>query len=130
LLVDMATLTGAARVALGPELPALFGSRNETVEALLRHGRAHADPLWPMPLWDGYEDEIASRVADINNVSGSTFAGAVIGGLFLRRFVSAARDWLHVDLYAWNGKDRPGRSVGGEPQAVRALYALLVERFG
>jgi leucyl aminopeptidase len=130
LLVDMATLTGAARVALGPELPALFGSRNETVEALLRHGRALADPLWPMPLWDGYDDEIASRVADINNVSGSTFAGAVIGGLFLRRFVSAARDWLHVDLYAWNPKDRPGRTVGGEPQAVRALYALLVERFG
>jgi leucyl aminopeptidase len=130
LLVDMATLTGAARVALGPELPALFGSRTETVEALLRHARAHADPLWPMPLWDGYEDEIASRVADMNNVSASTFAGAVIGGLFLRRFVGAARDWLHVDLYAWNGKDRPGRSVGGEPQAVRALYALLVERFG
>ena len=130
LLVDMATLTGAARVALGPELPALFGSRTETVEALLRHARAHADPLWPMPLWDGYDDEIASRVADMNNVSGSTFAGAVIGGLFLRRFVSAARDWLHVDLYAWNPKDRPGRSVGGEPQAVRALYALLVERFG
>jgi leucyl aminopeptidase len=130
LLVDMATLTGAARVALGHELPALFGSRTETVEALLRHARAHADPLWPMPLWDGYEDEIASRVADMNNVSASTFAGAVIGGLFLRRFVGAARDWLHVDLYAWNGKDRPGRSVGGEPQAVRALYALLVERFG
>jgi leucyl aminopeptidase len=130
LLVDMATLTGAARVALGPELPAVFGSRTETVEALLRHARAHADPLWPMPLWDGYDDEIASRVADMNNVSGSTFAGAVIGGLFLRRFVSAARDWLHVDLYAWNPKDRPGRSVGAEPQAVRALYALLVERFG
>ena len=83
-----------------------------------------------MPLWDGYDDEIASKVADINNVSGSTFAGAVIGGLFLRRFVSAARDWLHVDLYGWNRKDRPGRPVGGEPQAVRALYALLVERFG
>jgi len=69
-------------------------------------------------------------VADINNVSSSAFAGALIGGLFLRRFVSPQRDWLHVDLYAWNGKERPGRSVGGEPQAVRALYALLVERFG
>jgi len=83
-----------------------------------------------MPLWDGYDDEISSKVADLNNVSGSTFAGAVIGGLFLRRFVAASRDWLHVDLYAWNGKDRPGRPVGAEPQAVRALFALLVERYG
>jgi leucyl aminopeptidase len=130
LLVDMATLTGAARTALGPELPALFGSHPATVDALLRHGRSIADPLWPMPLWDGYDDEIASKVADLNNVSSSTFAGAVIGGLFLRRFVTESRDWLHVDLYAWNGKDRPGRPVGAEPQAVRALHALLVERFG
>jgi leucyl aminopeptidase len=130
LLVDMATLTGAARIALGPELPALFGSKPATVDALLRHGRALADPLWPLPLWDGYDDEIASKVADLNNVSGSTFAGAVIGGLFLRRFVAASRDWLHVDLYAWNSKDRPGRPVGAEPQAVRALFALLVERYG
>jgi leucyl aminopeptidase len=130
LLVDLATLTGAARVALGPELPALFGSRVETVEALLRHGRETGDPLWPMPLWDGYEDEFASRVGDINNVSASPLAGSIIAGLFLRRFVTEARDWLHVDLYAWNGKDRPGRPIGAEPQAVRALYALLVERYG
>jgi len=130
LLVDLATLTGAARIALGPELPAVFGTRDETLDALLRHGRRVADPLWPLPLWDGYDDEIASKIADINNVSGSTFAGAIIGGLFLRRFVTEARDWLHVDLYGWNPKDRPGRPVGGEPQAVRALYALLVERYG
>jgi leucyl aminopeptidase len=130
LLVDLATLTGAARVALGPELPALFGSRTATVEALARHGRELGDPLWPMPLWDGYDDEITSRVGDINNVSALPFAGSIIGGLFLRRFVTEARDWLHVDLYAWNGKDRPGRPVGAEPQAVRALYALLVERYG
>ncbi len=130
LLVDMATLTGAARVALGPELPALFGSRPATVDTLARHGRAVADPLWPMPLWDGYDDELASKVADLSNVSGSAFAGAIMGGLFLRRFVAPQRDWLHVDLYAWNGRERPGRPVGAEPQAVRALYALLVERFG
>jgi leucyl aminopeptidase len=130
LLVDLATLTGAARVALGPELPALFGNRAATVEALVRHGRETGDPLWPMPLWDGYDEELASRVADINNVSVSPLAGAIIGGLFLRRFVKEASDWLHVDLYAWNGKDRPGRPVGAEPQAVRALYALLVERYG
>lgn len=130
LLIDLATLTGAARTALGPELPALFGNRSTTVDALARHGRELADPLWPMPLWDGYDDEIASKVADLNNVSSTAFAGAIIGGLFLRRFVTAAPDWLHVDLYAWNSKDRPGRPVGAEPQAVRALYALLVDRFG
>jgi leucyl aminopeptidase len=130
LLVDLATLTGAARIALGPELPAVFGSREATVEALLRHGRRLADPLWPLPLWTGYDDELSSKVADLNNVSGSTFAGSIIGGLFLRRFVTEAQDWLHVDLYGWNPKDRPGRPVGAEPQAVRALYALLVERYG
>jgi leucyl aminopeptidase len=130
LLIDLATLTGAARVALGPELPALYGSRPVTVEALARLGRGLGDPLWPMPLWEGYEEEIASRVADINNVSSSPFAGSVIAALFLRRFVSPDRDWVHVDLYAWNGKERPGRPVGAEPQAVRALYALLVERYG
>jgi leucyl aminopeptidase len=130
LLIDLATLTGAARVALGPELPALFGTREETVDALLRHGRRMADPLWPMPLWAGYDDDIASKIADVNNASSSTFAGAIIGGLFLKRFVTESKDWLHVDLFGWNPKDRPGRPVGAEPQAVRALYALLAERYG
>ncbi|MFO1395225.1 MAG: leucyl aminopeptidase family protein, partial [Steroidobacteraceae bacterium] len=130
LLVDLATLTGAARVALGPELPALFGKREATVQSLATHGRALGDPLWPMPLWDGYDDEFSSRVGDINNVSPSGFAGSIIGALFLRRFVTASPDWVHVDLYAWNARDRPGRPVGAEPQAVRALWALLVERYG
>jgi leucyl aminopeptidase len=130
LLVDLATLTGAARIALGPELPALFGNRDDTVEALFQQGRRLADPVWPMPLWDGYDDDFPSKIADINNVSGSTFAGAIIGGLFLRRFVSPGTDWLHLDLFGWNPKERPGRPVGGEPQAIRALHALLVERYG
>lgn len=130
LLVDLATLTGAARVALGPELPALFGKRPATVEALLGHGRRVADPLWQMPLWAGYEDDIASKVADVNNVSASTFAGAIIGALFLQRFVTLTTDWMHVDLFAWNPRERPGRPVGAEPQAVRALFALLTERYG
>jgi leucyl aminopeptidase len=130
LLVDFATLTGAARIALGPDLPALFGNRDATVQALVHHGRRLADPLWPMPLWDGYDDEFSSKVADINNVSGSTFAGAIIGGLFLRRFVSPGTDWLHLDLFGWNPKERPGRPVGAEPQTVRAVHALLVERYG
>jgi leucyl aminopeptidase len=100
------------------------------VDALLRHGRRVADPLWPMPLWAGYDDDIASKIADVNNASSSTFAGAIIGGLFLKRFVTESKDWLHVDLFGWNPKDRPGRPVGAEPQAVRALYALLAERYG
>jgi leucyl aminopeptidase len=129
LIVDLATLTGAARVALGPELPALYGTREDTVAALLRHGRRLADPLWHMPLWGGYDEDLASKVADVNNVSASTFAGSIIAALFLRRFVDPRQDWLHVDLYAWNGKDRPGRPVGAEPQAVRALYALIAERY-
>lgn len=129
LLIDLATLTGAARVALGTELPALFGNCPATVEAIAQHGRALADPLWPMPLWSGYEDEISSRVADINNVSSSGFGGAIIAALYLRRFVGQSLDWVHIDLYAWNGKDRPGRPVGGEAQGVRALFAYLAERY-
>jgi leucyl aminopeptidase len=130
LLVDLATLTGAARIALGPDLPAVFGTRQGTVDALLRHGRAVADPLWQMPLWSGYDDDIASKVADVNNASAATFAGAIIGALFLKRFVTRSPDWLHVDLFAWNPKERPGRPVGAEAHAVRALYAMLAERYG
>ena len=130
LMIDLATLTGAARVALGPELPAVFGTRQETVDALLQHGRRVADPLWQMPLWGGYDDDIASKVADLNNASASAFAGAIIGALFLRRFVTQSPDWLHVDLFAWNPKERPGRPVGAEAHAVRALYSMLVERYG
>jgi leucyl aminopeptidase len=130
LMIDLATLTGAARIALGPDLPAVFGTRQATVDALLSHGRRVADPLWPMPLWAGYDDDIASKVADLNNASASTFAGAIIGALFLRRFVTRTTDWLHVDLFAWNPKERPGRPVGAEAHAVRALFSMLVERYG
>jgi leucyl aminopeptidase len=130
LLVDLATLTGAARVALGPDLPAVFGTRQETVDALLRHGRRVADPLWHLPLWAGYDDDIASKVAEALLTSATAFAGAIIGALFLKRFVTQSRDWLHVDLFAWNPKERPGRPVGAEAHAVRALFALLAERYG
>ena len=129
LMVDLATLTGAARVALGPDIPAVFGTRQETIDALLRAGRRVADPLWQMPLWSGYDDDIASKVADINNASASAFAGAIIGALYLKRFVTSAQDWVHVDLFAWNPKERPGRPVGAEAHAVRALYAMLAERY-
>lgn len=129
LIIDMATLTGAARVALGPELPALFATDVTMANEVVRIGFAQSDPLWPMPMWSGYEDELASKIADLNNVSSSGFSGAIIGALFLRRFVTAARAWMHIDLYAWNGKDRPGRPVGAEPQAIRALYFFLQARY-
>jgi leucyl aminopeptidase len=129
-LIDLATLTGAARVALGPELPALYGTRQETLDALVGHGRRVADPLWPMPLWSGYDDDIASKVADVSNASASSFAGSIVAALYLRRFVTHTTDWVHVDLYAWNPRERPGRPVGGEAQAVRALFAMLSERYG
>jgi leucyl aminopeptidase len=130
LMVDFATLTGAARVALGPELPALFGEDEQLVAAVARAAQAENDPLWPMPLWLPYDDELCSKIADLNNVSPSSFAGAIFGALFLRRFVTAAPRWLHIDLYAWNPKDRPGRAVGGEAQGVRALYRFLTQRYG
>jgi leucyl aminopeptidase len=129
LIIDFATLTGAARVALGPELPALFGNDERLVQELARVAAAEHDPLWPMPLWGGYEDELASKIADLNNVASSTFAGAIFGALFLKRFVTES-PWMHIDLYAWNSKDRPGRGVGAEAQALRGVYRYLVERFG
>jgi len=129
LIIDFATLTGAARVALGPELPALFGNDDQIVQELARTAAAEHDPLWPMPLWAGYDDELASKIADLNNVASSTFAGAIFGALFLKRFVTES-PWVHIDIYAWNSKDRPGRGVGGEAQGLRAVYRYLVERFG
>jgi len=130
LLIDLATLTGAARTALGPDLPAAFSLQETLAVELAELGRAHADPVWPMPLWMGYDDEFSSRVADINNVSASPFAGAIIAALFLKRFVTATPNWLHLDLYAWNPRDRPGRPPGAEAQCVRALYQLIRGRFG
>ena len=122
LIVDLATLTGAARVALGPELPALYGTREDTVAALLRHGRRLADPLWHMPLWGGYDEDLASKVADVNNVSASTFAGSIIGALFLRRFVDpsaglAARGSLRLER---QGSARAGRSAPSRRRCARS----------
>ena len=130
LMVDLATLTGAARTALGPDLPAAFGSNEALVAELKSAGEEEGDPVWPMPLWSGYDEELASRVADVANVAAGAFAGAIFGALFLKRFVTASPAWLHLDLYAWNPKDRPGRPQGGEVQCVRALYRLIRRRFG
>jgi leucyl aminopeptidase len=130
LLIDLATLTGAARVALGPELPALFAPDDALAAEVLAAARRAHDPMWQLPLWAGYDDDYSSKVADVANVSAAPFAGAIIGALFLRRFVGETTPWLHLDLYGWNGKERPGRPVGGEAQCVRALHDLLHRRYG
>jgi leucyl aminopeptidase len=128
LIVDMATLTGAARVALGPDVPPFFTDNDALAERLTRHAAAENDPLWRLPLWPPYASMLDSKVADINNVGGS-FGGAITAALFLRRFVTAAKAWLHIDLYAWTASARPARPEGGECQAARALYALLAQRY-
>lgn len=129
LLIDLATLTGAARTALGPELPAAYSPSGDLLDALRRKGEEESDPVWPLPLWPGYDDELASKIADLGNVSSTPFAGSIIAALFLKRFVTETPNWLHLDLYAWNGKDRPGRPVGAEAQCVRALFQLLRSRY-
>ena len=128
LLIDLATLTGAARVALGPELPAVYSTDASLLASLREIGDDEMDPVWPMPLWAGYDDEFSSKVADIGNVSAGSFAGSPIAALFLKRFVTATPRWLHVDLFAWNPKERPGRPVGAEAQCVRSVYRLIRSR--
>lgn len=127
LLIDAATLTGAARVALGPDLPALFCPQDGLAEQVVRHGTAQYDPLWRLPLWQGYEPWLSSNVADMNNVSSKPMAGAVVAALFLHRFVPENIPWLHVDTYAWNDQWRPGRPEGGEALGLRALFATIRE---
>ena len=130
LLIDCATLTGAARVALGPELPALFSNHDPTAEALIGHGLEERDPLWRLPLYKPYRRGLDSKVADLNNLWDSPFAGAITAALFLQEFVSAGTPWVHIDMMAWNSTARPGRPEGGEAMALRALYALVAERAG
>ncbi|MDQ0317378.1 leucyl aminopeptidase family protein [Amorphus orientalis] len=128
LLIDFATLTGAARVALGPELPALFTPDDDLAASILRHGEAVDDPLWRLPLWPGYRAWIKSEVADVNHISSQPLAGAITAALFLEKFVEKAPSWAHIDLFAWSSSDRPGYPKGGAAQTIRALYSLLKDR--
>jgi len=130
LIADMATLTGAARVALGTEVVPFYTDDDALADEVVRCSAAEQDPLWRMPLWQPYDQLLESKVADVNNVPSGGFAGSITAAMFLRRFVTAARSWLHCDIYAWNQTSRPGRPEGGECQAARALYALLVARYG
>jgi len=130
LIIDMGTLTGAARVALGPELPPFYTDDDKLATAVTRAAEAENDPVWRMPLWPNYDKMLDSKVADVNNVSSSSFAGSITCALFLKRFVEATTPWLHFDIYGWVPSARSGRPEGGECQVARALYALLTERYG
>jgi leucyl aminopeptidase len=130
LLIDMGTLTGAARVALGPDLPPFYTGDETLAADLTRLAQTERDPLWRMPLWAPYDANLDSKIADVNNVSPGGFAGSITCALFLQRFVARAKAWAHVDIYAWNPTTKPARPEGGECQAARALYALLCERYG
>lgn len=130
LLIDLGTLTGAARVALGPDLPPFY-TNDETLAAdVARHARTENDPLWRMPLWMPYDSWLDSKTANLNNAPGGAFAGSITCALFLKRFVESAKSWLHVDIYGWTPSAKPARPEGGECQAARAIYKLLSERYG
>ncbi len=129
LIIDLATLTGAARVALGAQLPALFSKHHDTARDLVDLGMKLDDPLWHMPLWAPYKSGIESTIGDIVNTGKSALAGAINAALFLEYFVPENQDWLHIDLFAWNDTARPGRPIGGEAQTIRTLLAYLEERF-
>jgi leucyl aminopeptidase len=130
LILDFATLTGAARVALGPDLPALFANDDSLADSLLAGGTEVADPVWRMPLWAPYEEMLASDVADLGNAADGPMAGAVTAALFLRKFVPEATPWAHLDTYAWRGAAKPGRPKGGDAFGLRAAWAALSARYG
>ena len=129
LILDFATLTGAARVALGPDLPATFANDDALADALLAAGTAVGDPLWRLPLWDGYDELLKSDIADLVNAPDGGFAGAVTAALFLRRFVPAGTAWAHLDTFAWRPTGKPGRPKGGEALGLRAAWAMLKARY-
>ena len=130
LIVDFATLTGAARIALGPDLPAMFANDEGLAEEMLSAAQEVSDPIWRMPLWDGYDEMLKSSVADLCNSSDSPMAGSVTAALFLRRFVPEGTPWVHFDTFAWRPSAKPGRAKGGEAMGLRAAHAMLRRRFG
>lgn len=130
LLIDLGTLTGAARVALGPDLPPFYTNDEMLAQDLAVCAKQENDPLWRLPLWPAYDSWLDSKVANINNAPSGSFAGSITCALFLQRFVEAAKSWLHVDIYGWTPSAKPARPEGGECQAARAIYKLLSDRYG
>jgi leucyl aminopeptidase len=129
LLIDVATLTGAARSATGMEIPPFFTDDETLAADLMRHGSDVHDPLWRLPLWRGYEATLSSPIANLNNSPDYGLAGAITAALFLNRFVGRSRSWVHFDIPAWIDRPRPGRRRGGEANAARAIFALLRARY-
>ena len=128
-IFDLATLTGAARTALGPDLPPLYTDDDVLAAELMAAGNQSDDPVWRMPLWRPYESMISSRIADINNAGSGGFAGSITAALFLRRFLRESTSWAHLDIYAWAPEARPGRPFGGTDQGIRAIYGMLKQRY-
>jgi leucyl aminopeptidase len=129
LLIDMATLTGAARVALGPDLPPYYTDDTKLAASIAKHAEIQNDPLWQLPLWKPYYSMIETPIADINNAGSGGFAGSITAALFLKRFVEKAKAYVHFDIFGWVPTPKPGRPKGGEAQAMRALFAVIKERF-
>jgi len=130
IMIDMATLTGAARVALGPDLPPLYTDDDQLAEDILSGAAKGYDPLWRMPLWEPYDGDVSATIADLDNAPAGGFAGSITAALFLRRFVEHTKSWAHFDIYAWNPKALPARPQGGEQQAARAVFEMLEARYG
>jgi len=128
LMIDMATLTGAARVALGPDLPPFYTDDDQFAAELVDQAQSINDPLWRMPLWAPYQSMLASKIADVNHISSGGFAGSVTAALFLSRFVEKAESWTHFDIFGWTPSEKPWAPVGGEAQCIRTLYAVLKNR--
>jgi leucyl aminopeptidase len=129
LIVDFATLTGAARIALGPDLPATFTNRDELATELASAALEVDDPLWRMPLWDPYDEMLKSDIADLANAGGAPMAGAITAAMFLKRFVPDDIAWAHLDTYAWRDAAKPGRPKGGDALGLRAVFAALRKRY-
>jgi leucyl aminopeptidase len=129
LMLDMATLTGAARTALGPDLPPLYSTDDRLAADLLAAGLASDDPLWRMPLWEPYDKMMDSKIADMNNAGATPFAGSITAAMFLKRFVRNAKSWVHLDIFGWAPEARPGRPFGGTDQGIRSVYGVLKQRY-
>ena len=130
LIIDFATLTGAARIALGADLPPLFSNRDEVAQGIQQAGDEVEDPLWTMPLYRPYRKQIESPIADLNNIGKSSYGGCITAALFLEHFVTEETDWVHIDTFGWNQTTRPGRPVGGEALGLRASFSYLKKRYG
>jgi leucyl aminopeptidase len=129
LMLDMATLTGAARTALGPDLPPLYSTDDRLAADLMAAGLRSDDPLWRMPLWEPYDKMMDSKIADVNNAGSTPFAGSITAAMFLKRFVKNAKAWVHLDIFGWAPEARPGRPFGGTDQGIRSVYGTLKARY-